>query len=95
MKRNSVDKPEYAAIPRDTDLISARRRFLILRSNKPSDRVQMALELGDTIREIVIAGVKRRHPDYSPAMIKMEAIRLTVGEKLFQKFCNRSNRVRR
>lgn len=87
-----MSRLKYTAIPGDTSLEAARRRFAILKKNKPSVRAEMALELNEFVRETMIAGIKRRHPDYSPEMVDREAIRLTLGNELFEKYFSEHNR---
>ena len=73
------------SIPRDTDLKAAQNHISILRRKSATDRVQMAMDLSDSVRETCIAGIKQRHPDYSADMIHFEALRLSIGEDLFNK----------
>jgi len=75
------------AIPRDTDLKSARYRYSILRRKSASDRAAMAMELSDSIRETVDAGIKKRHPDYSEDMIRLEFLRRIVEKHVFERYC--------
>jgi hypothetical protein len=49
----------------------------------PLKRLEMALELGETARELVMAGVKHRHPDYSPEQIRLAVLRLLQGKQVF------------
>ena len=43
----------------------------------------MALELSATARELVMAGVKDRHPDYNPEQIRLAVLRLLQGKQIF------------
>lgn len=72
-------------IPQDTDLKSARAHISILRDKTPSERVQMAMELSDSVRETCIAGIKHRHPDYSTDQVNLEVLCLSIGGSLFNK----------
>ena len=72
-------------LPRDTDLKTARAHISILRGKTPSERVQMAMELSDSVRETCIAGIKQRHPDYSAEEVNLAFLRLSIGEDLFKK----------
>ncbi|MFH1038922.1 MAG: hypothetical protein V1789_09690 [PVC group bacterium] len=83
------------SIPRDTDLKSARRRYSVLRDNSPADRLDMAFELSDILRETLAAGIKQRHPDYSKGMVHRETLRLTLGKELFKKFESHSSTEQR
>ena len=67
----------------DTDLKAARAHISILRGKTPSERVRMAMELSDSVRETCIAGIKKRHPDYSAEEVNLAFLRLSIGEDLF------------
>ena len=71
-------------IPADTTLEAARKEFEILRSLGPEVRAKMALEMSDNLRHIVEAGVRDRHPDFDQKKIKLEVLRLMVGDKLYR-----------
>ena len=79
------------SLPRDTDLKTARAHISILRGKTPSERVQMAMELSDSVRETCIAGIKKRHPDYSGEEVKLEVLRLSIGEDLFNQVNSKIN----
>lgn len=70
-------------IPADTTLEAARKEFEILRSLGPEVRARMAFEMSDSLRRVVEAGVRDRHPDFDQKKIKLEVLRLMVGDKLY------------
>ena len=72
-------------LPRDTTPEAARVRFSILRKLDPSRRAEMAFELSDGLRGVVESGIRRRHPDYDDARIRLAALRLAIGDELFSK----------
>ncbi len=45
----------------------------------------MAFELSDSVRQTLIAGIRHRHPDYSPRQVLREVFRLTLEKELFAK----------
>ena len=47
-------------------------------------RAAMAFELSDNLRAITESGVRMRHPDYTDDMVRLAAIRLAIGERLFR-----------
>ena len=51
----------------------------------PEQRVALACELSDNVRQIAAEGVRRRHLDYSDDEVRLAVIRLMLGEKLFRK----------
>ncbi len=73
------------AIPADTTPEAAWVQLEIFRRMSPSKRLRMTLELGDSLRAIVTAGVRSRHPEFTAEQVKLAAIRLTLGEQLFRK----------
>jgi hypothetical protein len=73
------------AIPADTTLEAARKQFEILRRLTPQKRALISFEISDNIRQNVIAGIKKLHPDFTDTEIKKELLRRTVGEELFRK----------
>ena len=71
-------------IPSDTTFEVAKKEFDILRSLGPELRARMAIEMSDSLRRIVEAGVRHRHPDFDEKKIKLEVLRLMVGDKLYR-----------
>jgi len=71
-------------IPSDTNLEAARKEFEILRRLGPQVRARMVFEMSDGLRRIVEAGVRNRHPDFDQKKIKLEVLRLMIGEKLYR-----------
>ena len=43
----------------------------------------MTFRLSRTLRDISEAGVRHRHPEYTPRQVQLAAIRLAIGEELF------------
>jgi len=72
-------------IPADTTIEAARMQFEILRKMSPQKRALISFELSDNVRENAIAGIKKLHPDFTEAQIKMELLRRMVGDELFHK----------
>jgi len=71
-------------IPADTTLDAARKEFEILRRLGPDVRARMAFDMSDSLRRIVEAGVRHRHPDFDEKKIKLEVLRLMIGDKLYR-----------
>ena len=42
----------------------------------------MAFEMSENLRRTVEAGVRNRHPDFDQKKIRMEVLRLMIGDKL-------------
>ena len=45
-------------------------------------RARMAFEMSENLRRTVEAGVRNRHPDFDQKKIRMEVLRLMIGDKL-------------
>ena len=43
----------------------------------------MTFELSDGVRSIVESGIRQRHPDYDAEMVRLAALRASIGERLF------------
>ena len=66
----------------DTSLEAARVQFAVLRRLGPSGRARLAFELGDGLRQLVTAGVRHRHPEFSEEQVCREVLRLTLGKQM-------------
>ena len=71
-------------LPADTTLEAARKEFEILRRLGPEVRARMAIEMSDGLRRLVEAGIRQRHPDFNQKRIKLEVLRLMIGDKLYR-----------
>jgi hypothetical protein len=74
---------EMNGIPADTTLEAARKEFEVLRRLGPQVRASMAFEMSDSLQRIVEAGVRRRHPDFDEKKIRLEVLRLMIGDRLY------------
>jgi len=72
------------AIPEDTTVEAAAKQFEILRRLGIEARAEMTFQLSDNLRQTVEAGVKYRHPDYDKKKVRLEVLRLMIGDKLYQ-----------
>lgn len=71
-------------VPADTTLEAARKEFEVLRRLGPEVRARMAFEMSNGLRRIVEAGVRHRHPDFDQKKVKLEVLRLMIGDKLYR-----------
>jgi len=55
-----------------------------VRRMPPEERLQRGLELTELVRELLAAGVRARHPEYSPEEVRLTVIRIVLGEELFR-----------
>jgi hypothetical protein len=72
-------------IPADTTPEAAAVQLEVYRRMSPVQRLEIALEMGDSLRRLSAAGVRRRHPEYTEEQVRLAVIRLSLGEELFRK----------
>jgi hypothetical protein len=63
----------------DTTPRAAALQLQLYRQAGPSRRAQIAVELSDAVRETAIAGIRRRHPEYSERDVAAAFLRLVYG----------------
>jgi len=63
----------------DTSARSAAVQLDLYRNAGPSGRAQVAVELSDAVRETTVAGIRRRHPEYSEREVALSFLRLVYG----------------
>jgi len=71
-------------LPADTTVEMAKKEYDILRGLEPEGRAKMAFEMSDGLRRIVEDGVRHRHPDWDETQIKLDVLRLMIGNKLYR-----------
>jgi hypothetical protein len=69
--------------PLDTTPESERIQFEVFRRMGPEKRLQAAIALSQTCRQLLAEGVRRRHPEYDEWQIRLAVIRLRLPEKVF------------
>ena len=74
-----------SAIQGDTTFEAACRQNEVLRRIGIASRAAMTFELSDNLRRIVEDGVRDRHPDWDEQAIRLERIRLMLGDDLFRR----------
>ena len=67
----------------DTSPEAERIQLDIFRRMGPDKRLESAIRLAQTSRELLREGVRLRHPEYREQEIKLAVIRLSLGESLF------------
>jgi len=67
----------------DTTIEAERIQIEIFRKMKAEQRLKMAISLTQTDRKLLMAGVRKRHPEYNENQIRLAVIRLTLGANLF------------
>lgn len=74
----------FEIVPKDTAIEAARIQFSIFRNMGMEGRARMTMELSDGLRSIIESSVRQRHPDYDENMVRLAAIRITIGDELFR-----------
>lgn len=74
-------------VPLDTTFDAARVYFATLKKLGENGRWRMAVDLTESMRRGVAAGVRMRHPDYSDNQVRLAVLRLMVGDELFRQCC--------
>ena len=72
------------AVPADTIPEAARVQWDIFRRMSPSKRLELALRMSDSLRNVVASGVRDRHAGWSEEQVRLAVIRLTLGDELFR-----------
>ena len=63
----------------DTTNRVAALQLQLYREAGPSRRAQVAVDLSDAVRETALAGIRRRHPDYTDDQVKSAFLRIVYG----------------
>jgi len=63
----------------DTTPRAAAIHLELYRQAGPSRRVQIAVELSDAIRDTALAGIRRRHPEYSEREVERSFLQMVYG----------------
>jgi len=66
----------------DTNSDVRRRQIDVYRGMAPHQRVEVALELSEQVREIAIDGIRSRNPALNDAQVHREWLRLLHGPQL-------------
>jgi hypothetical protein len=72
-------------IPQDTSKEAAEIQAAVFKDMTVSQRMAITFQLSNNMRSLVIAGIKKRHPEYTDKQIVEAVIKLTVEKELFQK----------
>jgi hypothetical protein len=69
---------------RDTRPEAARIQHEIWRRMGGARRVELALQMSEEAREVAIAGVRARHPEYSADQALHALLRVQLGDALYE-----------
>lgn len=63
----------------DTTARAAAVQLRLYREAGPSRRAQIAVELSEAVRATTLAGIRRRHPEYSERQVARSFLQLVYG----------------
>ena len=69
--------------PFDTTRHAEQVQLDIFRRTTPERRLEAAIHLARTSRNLLAEGVRKRHPEYRENEVRLAVIRLMLGENLF------------
>jgi len=69
-------------VAHDTSVAARRVQIEALRRLDGPARLEMALRMSDDSREVTLAGIRHRHPDWTDAAVHQELLRLLLGPEL-------------
>ena len=69
-------------VVRDASAAARRIQIEALRRLDGPTRLQMALRMSDDSRDITLAGIRHRHPDWTDDDVHRELLRLLLGREL-------------
>jgi len=70
--------------PADTDEETYQIWLQVLRSLTPGQRLENALRLSEQNRELALAGILHRHPEYGPEQAELALRRWRWGDQTFR-----------
>jgi hypothetical protein len=70
---------------RDTSPDAAARQLAICQRMPPGRRGELALEMSVAARELALAGIRLRHPEYDERQARLALFRLVLGDDLFRR----------
>jgi len=71
-------------IPVDTDLEAHAVQIALYRQMTPEKKLKLLFTMCHQSRELVKAGIRMRHPDYSESQVRDALFRMLLGDDLFR-----------
>lgn len=72
--------PIPSFIPADTHPEVARIQLAVYRRMSGEQRLEIALQMSDSVRRLVADGVRYRHPEWNEEQVQREVVRLMLAE---------------
>lgn len=73
-------------LSKDTALEAEKIQISVLKKIGAEGRYKMTVELSDNIRDITLAGIRERHPDFSNEEVRRTLIKLLHGRDVYKQF---------
>jgi hypothetical protein len=70
--------------PADTSDEATEIQLGVYRRMTPAARLRIGLELTEMSRRLLADGIRRRHPEYDDAQVRLAFLRLWLGPDLFR-----------
>lgn len=67
----------------DTSQDAAQKQMEIFRTMDMNTKAEITFQLSENLRQIVIDGIRHRHPEYSQKQIVREILAMTLDKNLF------------
>ena len=80
--RLSGDYSVGMTVSRDTSAAARRVQIQTLRRLDGPTRLRMALHMSDDSRDVALAGIRHRHPDWTDEDVHRELLRVLLGRDL-------------
>lgn len=80
---------DRVSFARDTTPAARQIQVQALRRQDGVTKLLMALEMSDDARNVMLAGIRHRHPDWDDAEVHRESLRLLLGRELATRITGR------
>ncbi|MBA2541985.1 MAG: hypothetical protein H0V17_20250 [Deltaproteobacteria bacterium] len=60
-------------------------QIALYRAMSPSRRCELAVQMSEDARQIALAGIRARHPEYDATTARFALFRILVGDDLFRR----------
>lgn len=74
----------HLLVPPDTTLEAARVQWAVWRAMTGEQRLKRMFDMNRASYQLILAGLRDRHPEFSSEQLRLAAIRLSLGDELFR-----------
>ena len=78
----AAERTQRRGVPADTTREAARVQRAALAARSPEERVDMVFEMSAMMRQRVLDGIQRRHPDITPEELQLRLIERLHGRSV-------------